>query len=85
MTLSMDSLKLSCDSRFQRAFTACIENATTCSKRMRKTLVATQPYDLISVKFEQVLAHLPPRSGTFPTLTLVNAFSDLVSGATDET
>jgi len=52
-------LKLSCDSRFQRAFTAysCVfkvitlvwsnqrnffENATTCSKRMRKTLVATQ-------------------------------------------
>ncbi len=52
-------LKLSCDSRFQRAFTACscvfkvialvwanqrnfFENATTCSKRMRKTLVATQ-------------------------------------------
>jgi len=54
-------LKLSCDSRFQRAFTACscvfklitlvwanqrnfFENATTCSKRMRKTLVATQGY-----------------------------------------
>ncbi len=53
------SLKLSCDSRFQRAFTACVfvfevitlvwanqgnffENATACSKRMRKTLVATQ-------------------------------------------
>jgi hypothetical protein len=52
-------LKLSCDSRFQRAFTACscvlkvitlvwanqrnhFENATACSKRMRKTLVATQ-------------------------------------------
>jgi len=53
------SLKLRCDSRFQRAFTACIcvfkeitlvwanqrnffENATTCRKRMRKMLVATQ-------------------------------------------
>jgi len=52
-------LKLRCDSRFQRAFTACscvfkvitligtnqdnyFENATSCSKRMRKTLVATQ-------------------------------------------
>jgi hypothetical protein len=52
-------LKLRCDSRFQRAFTAwsCVfkvftligsnqgnyfENATTYSKRMRKTLVATQ-------------------------------------------
>ncbi len=52
-------LKLSCDSRFQRAFTACVfvfevitlvwtnqgnffENATACSNRMRKTLVATQ-------------------------------------------
>ncbi len=55
----MLKLKLSCDSRFQRAFTACVfvlkvitliwanqgnffENATACSKRMRKTLVATQ-------------------------------------------
>jgi len=54
-----EELKLRCDSRFQRAFTACscvfklitligsnqgnyFENATTCSKRMRKTLVATQ-------------------------------------------
>jgi len=47
------ALRLSCDSRFQRAFTTCscvfkanqrnfFENATTCSKRMRKTLVATQ-------------------------------------------
>ncbi len=53
------SLKLSCDSRFTHAFTACscvfkvitlvwanqrdfFENATACSKRMRKTLVATQ-------------------------------------------
>ncbi len=53
------TLKLSCDSRFQQAITACscvfkvitlvwanqrnfFENATTCSKRMRKTLVATQ-------------------------------------------
>jgi len=52
-------LKLSCDSRFQRGFTACscifkvitlvgsnqgnfFENATTCSKRMLKTRVATQ-------------------------------------------
>ncbi len=52
-------LKLGCDSRFQRAFTACscvfkvitlvlanqrnfFENATTCSKRMRKTLIVTQ-------------------------------------------
>jgi len=52
-------IKLSCDSRFQRAFTACscvfkvitlvwvnqrnfFKNATTCSKRIRKTLVATQ-------------------------------------------
>ncbi len=58
---TIDWIKLSCDSRFQRAFTACscvfkvitlvwanqrkfIENATTCSKRMRKTLVATQLY-----------------------------------------
>jgi len=55
------TFKLSCDSRFQRAFTACscgfkvitlvrahqrnfFENATACSKRMRKTLVATQLY-----------------------------------------
>jgi len=54
----MLNLKLSCNSRFQRAFTArsCVlkvitlvwanqrnffENATRCSKRMRKTLVAT--------------------------------------------
>jgi len=53
------TFKLSCDSRFQHAFTACccvfkvitlflanqrnfFENATTFSKRMRKTLVATQ-------------------------------------------
>jgi len=53
------SLKLSCDNRFQHAFTACscvfkvitlvwanqrnfFENAFTCSKRMRKTLVETQ-------------------------------------------
>ncbi len=52
-------LKLSCDSRFQRAFTACccvfkvialaranqgnhFDNANTCSKRMLKTIVATQ-------------------------------------------
>jgi len=52
-------VKLRCDSRFQRAFTACscvfkvitligsnqgnyFENATTCSRRMRKTLVAMQ-------------------------------------------
>jgi len=52
-------MKLSCDSRFQRAFTACscvfkvitlvlanqrnlFDNTTTCSKRIRKTLVATQ-------------------------------------------
>jgi len=56
---NIQSLKLSCDSRFQRAFTACscvfkvitlvwskqrnfFENVATCSKRMRKTLVATQ-------------------------------------------
>jgi len=55
-------LKLRCDSRFQRAFTACscvfkvitliwvnqrnfFENTTACSKRMRKTLVATQLKD----------------------------------------
>jgi len=54
-------LKLRCDSRFQRAFTACscvfkvitligsnqgnhFENAFTCSKRMRKTLLATLLY-----------------------------------------
>jgi hypothetical protein len=29
-------------------------------------------------------SHLPPLSGTEPTLTLVNAFVDLDSGATDE-
>ena len=57
--LQNETLKLRCDSRFQRAFTACscvfkvitligsnqgnyFENPTTCSKRMRKTLVATQ-------------------------------------------
>ncbi len=44
---SQVKVKLSCDSRFQLAFTACnqgnfFENATTCGKRMRKTLVATQ-------------------------------------------
>jgi len=59
VTRSSNDIKLSCDIRFQRAFTACscifkvialvwanqrnfFENATTCSKRMRKTLVATQ-------------------------------------------
>jgi len=52
------SLKLRCDTRFQRAFTACscvlkvitlvwsnqrnFENATACSKRIPKTTVATQ-------------------------------------------
>ncbi len=50
-------IKLSCDSRFRRAFTACVlkeitsvgwnqgnyfENATACSKRTLKTIVATQ-------------------------------------------
>jgi hypothetical protein len=55
-------IKLSCDSRLQRAFTVCIcgfkvitlldsnqrnffENATACSKRTLKTIVATQLYN----------------------------------------
>jgi hypothetical protein len=54
--------KLSCDSRFQCAFTACscvfrviigsnqsnfFENATVCSKRMLKTRLATQLYEIV--------------------------------------
>jgi len=59
LKMNFQSLKLSCHSRFQRAFTSCscvfkvialvwanqrnfFENATACSKRIRKTLVATQ-------------------------------------------
>jgi hypothetical protein len=66
------SLKLRCDSRFQRAFTACscvfkvttligsnqgnyFENATTCSERMRKTLVATQLKDRFEIKRKLIL------------------------------
>jgi len=61
LMIARKTFKLSCDRRFQRAFTAgsCVfkvitlvwanqrnffENATTWSKRMHKTLVATQLY-----------------------------------------
>jgi hypothetical protein len=44
-----NNIKLRCETRFQRAFTAC---GCSCSKRMRKTLVATQ---LKNCKFQPPL------------------------------